>query len=144
MGFGILIDATCPLVDKVHRQIRKYAENNMNIVVIGKTEHPEIIGTVGQLSDTSKVRIIKSVLEAADLPFNSDEPLGFVTQTTLSVDETQEIVSALHKKYPLLSGLKKTTSVMRPPIVRLRFGRWQPAAGLWLSLDLKILPTPGS
>lgn len=107
MGFGILIDATCPLVDKVHRQIRKYAENNMNIVVIGKTEHPEIIGTVGQLSDTSKVRIIKSVLEAADLPFNSDEPLGFVTQTTLSVDETQEIVSALHKKYPLLSGLKK-------------------------------------
>ena len=107
MGFGILIDATCPLVDKVDRQIRKYAENNMNIAVIGKTEHPEIIGTVGQLSDTSKVRIIKSVLEAADLPFNSDEPLGFVTQTTLSVDETREIVSALHKKYPLLSGLKK-------------------------------------
>ncbi len=106
-GFSTIIDATCPLVDKVHRQIRKYASSNMNIVVIGKAEHPEIIGTVGQLSDTNKVRIIKSVKEVNELPFPTSEPIGFVTQTTLSVDETKEISIALHQKYPQLSSLKQ-------------------------------------
>ena len=105
-GFAIVIDATCPLVDKVHRQIRKYAANNMNIVVIGKAEHPEIIGTVGQLDDVSKVQIIKSVSDVGNLSFPTNEPIGFVTQTTLSVDETKDITTALRNKYPNLSSLK--------------------------------------
>jgi len=105
-GFSVIIDATCPLVDKVHRQIRKYAANKMNIVVIGKAEHPEIIGTVGQLNDISKVQIIKSVEDVDTLTFPIDEPIGFVTQTTLSVDETQEISMALRQRYPQLSSLK--------------------------------------
>ncbi len=105
-GFSVIINATCPLVDKVHRQIRKYAANNMNIVVIGKAEHPEIIGTVGQLEDISKVRVIKSVEDVADIPFSPDEPIGFVTQTTLSVDETLAVSTALRARYPQLSSLK--------------------------------------
>ncbi len=105
-GFKVIIDATCPLVDKVHRQIRKYETENMNIVVIGKAEHPEIIGTVGQLSNTNRVRIIKSIEEVQKLDFLDNEPIGFVTQTTLSVDETQGIAEALRAKYPQLSSLK--------------------------------------
>ena len=107
MGFKSLIDATCPLVEKVHRQIRKYAQEKLNIVVIGKSEHPEIIGTVGQIPDYKQVRVIKKIEDIASLPFDKEAPIGFVTQTTLSVSDTKELISELQQKYPKLSALKK-------------------------------------
>lgn len=107
MGFKTLIDATCPLVEKVHRQIRKYAQEKLNIVVIGKAEHPEIIGTVGQIPDYKQVRVIKKIEDIASLPFDKNDPIGFVTQTTLSVSDTKELIGELQKEYPQLSSLKK-------------------------------------
>lgn len=107
MGFKTLIDATCPLVEKVHRQIRKYVQEKLNIVVIGKAEHPEIIGTVGQIPDYKQVRVIKKIEEIASLPFDKEAPIGFVTQTTLSVSDTKELINELQQNYPQLSSLKK-------------------------------------
>ena len=107
MGFKTLIDATCPLVEKVHRQIRKYAQEKLNIVVIGKSEHPEIIGTVGQIPDYKQVRVIKKIEDIASLPFDKKAPIGFVTQTTLSVDDTKAIVDILHQRFPSIHGLQK-------------------------------------
>ena len=106
MGFQIVIDATCPLVEKVHRQIRKYAQEKLNIVVVGKAEHPEIIGTVGQIPNYEQVRVIKKAEDIASLPFDKGAPLGFVTQTTLSVSDTKELIGELQKKYPKLATLK--------------------------------------
>ena len=81
-----VLDATCPLVAKVHRQIARLEEDGAEIVVIGKKNHPEIIGTVGQLKHPEKAHVICSAAEAEQLALAEDTTVGFVTQTTLSVD----------------------------------------------------------
>ena len=100
-----IFDATCPLVTKVHVEVTKMRKEGMHIIMIGHRGHPEVEGTMGQAPDGIQlVENIKDV-EALDIPANA--PVAYVTQTTLSVDETKEIVDALKRKYPGISQPKK-------------------------------------
>lgn len=101
------IDATCPLVAKVHNQIKKLYNEDMEIIVIGKKNHVEIIGTVGQIPNNNKLHIINSKEDIESLNINPESKVGFVTQTTLSVDDTKEIVAALKEKFPTISAMRK-------------------------------------
>ncbi len=101
------IDATCPLVAKVHNQIKKLYNEDMEIIVIGKKNHVEIIGTVGQIPSNNKLHIINSKEDIEALNINPKSKVGFVTQTTLSVDDTKEIVAALKEKFPTISAMSK-------------------------------------
>ncbi len=103
-----LIDATCPLVEKVHRQIRKLAQQEKTIIVIGKANHPEIIGTVGQLGPDSKVFVINSETEVQNLPLEQNTKVGIVTQTTLAVDEVEKITAALKQKFTCLKDFRRS------------------------------------
>lgn len=102
------IDATCPLVNKVHQQIKKFNERNMQIVVIGKHNHPEIIGTIGQVKNQSRVHVINSIEEIDLLDIAANEEIGFVTQTTLSADDTRELVAALKRRFPQIGSMAKS------------------------------------
>ena len=95
------VDATCPLVSKVHRETELLHKRGFDIVLIGHKNHPEVIGTMGQLSNGS-IKLIETVDEVKNLKFT--KPLAYVTQTTLSVDETKEIVDALKLKFPGIKG----------------------------------------
>ncbi|MFM9154952.1 MAG: 4-hydroxy-3-methylbut-2-enyl diphosphate reductase [Polynucleobacter victoriensis] len=100
-----IFDATCPLVTKVHVEVTKMRKEGMHIIMIGHRGHPEVEGTMGQAPDGIQlVENIKDV-EALDIPANA--PVAYVTQTTLSVDETREIVDALKHKYPAIAQPKK-------------------------------------
>ena len=100
-----IFDATCPLVTKVHVEVAKMRKEGMQIIMIGHRGHPEVEGTMGQAPDGIQlVENIKDV-EALDIPANA--PVAYVTQTTLSVDETKEIVDALKQKYPAIAQPKK-------------------------------------
>ena len=91
-------DATCPLVTKVHLEVVKMCKDGFTVLMIGHAGHPEVEGTMGQVKEG--VFLIERVADVAGLPFEADEKMAFVTQTTLSVDETKEIVEALAKKCP--------------------------------------------
>lgn len=93
-----VIDATCPLVAKVHTEVRRYASRDFNLVLIGHAEHEEVEGTYGEAPD--RIRIVESVEDVAALNFHDDEPVAYLTQTTLAIDETAEIVGALRARYP--------------------------------------------
>ena len=91
-------DATCPLVTKVHIEVVKMCKDGFTVLMIGHAGHPEVEGTMGQVKDG--IFLIEKVSDVDFLSFNPDEKLAFVTQTTLSVDETKEIVEVLTKKFP--------------------------------------------
>ena len=91
-------DATCPLVTKVHLEVVKMCKDGYTVLMIGHAGHPEVEGTMGQVKEG--VFLIEKVGDVDSLPFQADEKIAFVTQTTLSVDETKEIVEALTKKFP--------------------------------------------
>ena len=91
-------DATCPLVTKVHLEVVKMCKDGFTVLMIGHAGHPEVEGTMGQVKDG--VFLVEKVADVEHLTFPSDEKIAFVTQTTLSVDETKEIVEALTKKFP--------------------------------------------
>ena len=91
-------DATCPLVTKVHLEVVKMCKDGFTVLMIGHAGHPEVEGTMGQVKEG--VFLIEKVGDVSSLPFPADEKIAFVTQTTLSVDETKEIVEALTKKFP--------------------------------------------
>jgi len=93
-----IYDATCPLVTKVHLEVVKMCRDGFTVLMIGHAGHPEVEGTMGQVKEG--VFLVEKVDEVDSLPFSSDEKIAFVTQTTLSVDETKEIVEALTKKFP--------------------------------------------
>jgi 4-hydroxy-3-methylbut-2-enyl diphosphate reductase len=97
------LDATCPLVSKVHRQAERLVETNKHIIFIGHEGHPEVIGTFGQVPDGA-MTLVESLADVARLPALDDNSLGFLTQTTLSVDDTQEIVAALQARFPGIQG----------------------------------------
>ena len=99
------LDATCPLVSKVHRQAQRQVEAGRHIIFIGHKNHPEVIGTFGQVPD-GNMTLVETVEEVAELPFGEDDALGFLTQTTLSVDDTAAIVQALRARYPGIVGPK--------------------------------------
>jgi 4-hydroxy-3-methylbut-2-enyl diphosphate reductase len=91
-------DATCPLVTKVHLEVVKMCKEGYTVLMIGHAGHPEVEGTMGQVKDG--VSLIENIEDIDKLSFSSDKKIAFVTQTTLSVDETREIVEALTKKFP--------------------------------------------
>ena len=95
------IDATCPLVSKVHRETEQLNKKGFDIVLIGHKNHPEVIGTMGQLPKGS-IKLIEKKEEVENLNFS--KPLAYVTQTTLSVDDTKEIIDALKVKFPEIKG----------------------------------------
>lgn len=98
----IYVDATCPLVSKVHVEAQRHFDAEREIVLIGHAGHPEVIGTMGQLPQGA-VTLIQDVAEVADFQPKDARKLAFVTQTTLSVDDTAEIVAALQAKFPEIS-----------------------------------------
>jgi len=98
-------DATCPLVTKVHLEVVKMCKDGYTVLMIGHAGHPEVEGTMGQVKEG--VFLIEKVADVATLPFSSEEKMAFVTQTTLSVDETKEIVEALTKKFPSIVQPRK-------------------------------------
>ena len=91
-------DATCPLVTKVHLEVVKMCKDGFTVLMIGHAGHPEVEGTMGQVKEG--VFLIEKVGDVGSLPFPAEEKIAFVTQTTLSVDETKEIVDALTMKFP--------------------------------------------
>lgn len=97
------IDATCPLVSKVHHEAEHHHAAGRRIVLIGHKGHPEVMGTMGQLPEGAIV-LIETVDGVAALPFQPDEPLAYITQTTLSVDDTAAIMQALNQRYPNIEG----------------------------------------
>jgi len=99
------LDATCPLVSKVHRQAERQIEAERHIVFIGHRGHPEVIGTMGQVPEGG-MTLVETVEDVAALPFSQDDALAFLTQTTLSVDDTAQIVEALKARYPQIVGPK--------------------------------------
>ena len=99
------LDATCPLVSKVHRQAERQIEAGRHIVFIGHKGHPEVIGTLGQVPEGT-ITLVETVADVAGLEFAADTPLAFLTQTTLSVDDTAEIVTALRVRFPQIVGPK--------------------------------------
>jgi 4-hydroxy-3-methylbut-2-enyl diphosphate reductase len=96
------IDATCPLVTKVHAQARRFAEAGYAIVLIGHAGHEEVEGTLGEAPDS--IVLVESREDAEQVSLPRDRPLAYVTQTTLSVDETGDIVSALRRRFPDIAG----------------------------------------
>ena len=99
------LDATCPLVSKVHRQAERQVEAGRHIVFVGHRGHPEAIGTYGQVPE-GQMTVIETVADAEALDFASDTPLAFLTQTTLSVDDTAAIVAVLKARFPHIVGPK--------------------------------------
>jgi 4-hydroxy-3-methylbut-2-enyl diphosphate reductase len=93
-----VIDATCPLVAKVHTEARRFAAQGYNLVLIGHAEHEEVEGTFGEAPD--RIQIVASVADVAHLEFAPDQPIAFLTQTTLATDETAEIIDSLRSRYP--------------------------------------------
>src|SRR3569623_354080 len=97
------LDATCPLVSKVHRQAERLVASGRHIVFIGHVGHPEVIGTFGQVPEGS-MTLVETVADVAALPPPDPSNLSFLTQTTLSVDDTAEMVAALHAKFPAIEA----------------------------------------
>jgi 4-hydroxy-3-methylbut-2-enyl diphosphate reductase len=99
------LDATCPLVTKVHVQARRYAASGYTIVLIGHAGHEEVVGTMGEAPGS--IVLVESPADVAALSFPEGTRLAYVTQTTLSVDETSEIITALRRRYPDIYAPKK-------------------------------------
>ena len=93
------VDATCPLVSKVHREAENLNKANYHILLIGHKNHPEVIGTMGQLTEGS-IDLIQSEEDASNYQNNVDKKIAYITQTTLSVDDTEEIIKILKNKFP--------------------------------------------
>jgi len=102
----IYVDATCPLVSKVHIEAERHHQNGHTIIMIGHKGHPETIGTMGQLPEGAVV-LVETVADVASLAFAPSDTLAYVTQTTLSVDDTSDIVAALQTRFPYIIGPHK-------------------------------------
>jgi 4-hydroxy-3-methylbut-2-enyl diphosphate reductase len=99
----LYVDATCPLVSKIHRQAERQIEKGRHIIFIGHEGHPEVIGTMGQV-EPGQMTLVETIEDVEKLPFDADEELAYLTQTTLSVDDTREVIQALEWRYPNISG----------------------------------------
>lgn len=102
----IAVDATCPLVTKVHMEAARHSENGLQMVMIGHAGHPEVIGTMGQLPE-GEVLLVQTPADVATLAVRDAGRLAYITQTTLSVDDTAEIVAALQARFPAIVGPHK-------------------------------------
>ena len=102
----ITIDATCPLVTKVHVQAQKFFNDGLKIILIGHKNHPEVEGTMGQLPEGS-IFLIEKISDIEKLNFNTEDEIAYITQTTLSVDDTNSIILELKKRYPNIKSSPK-------------------------------------
>jgi 4-hydroxy-3-methylbut-2-en-1-yl diphosphate reductase len=102
----VYVDATCPLVSKVHIEAERHHENGLRMVMIGHRGHPEVIGTMGQLPEGA-VTLVETVEDVARLTPEDPDRLAFITQTTLSLDDTARIVAALRARFPNIQGPRK-------------------------------------
>lgn len=97
-----VIDATCPLVTKVHHEAQRYEAQGRELILIGHAGHPEVEGTSGRVK--GKAHLVQSVEDVSSLQVSNEDRLAYVTQTTLSVDDTREILAALHARFPNVAG----------------------------------------
>lgn len=104
-----VFDATCPLVTKVHLEVVRYSRDGRECVLIGHAGHPEVEGTMGQYDDSTggRIYLVENEDDVARLQVNSPDSLAFVTQTTLSMDDTSRVIDALREKFPAISGPRK-------------------------------------
>lgn len=102
----VYVDATCPLVSKVHIEAARHADEGLQMIMIGHAGHPETIGTMGQLPE-GEVLLVETVDDVATVEVRDPAKLAYVTQTTLSVDDTKDIVAALHSRFPAIVGPHK-------------------------------------
>ena len=104
----LFYDAICPLVSKIHKEITLLESQGFQIIMIGHEGHPEVEGTAGQLKDMGNLTLVQTLSDVEKLYFSSEQKLADITQTTLSVFDTQEIVDALEKKFPEILAPKKS------------------------------------
>ncbi len=104
-----IFDATCPLVTKVHLEVAKHERKSEDVILIGHAGHPEVEGTLGQYKKNpdSEIYLVEMVTDVESLQVKNPEALAYVTQTTLSVDDTKNIINALRKKFPAIAGPRK-------------------------------------
>jgi 4-hydroxy-3-methylbut-2-enyl diphosphate reductase len=102
----IYVDATCPLVSKVHNEAENHFEGGRHIVLIGHAGHPEVVGTMGQLP-AGAVSLVETVADVATLHVPDPQRVAYVTQTTLSVDDTQAVAAALQRRFPAIVGPRR-------------------------------------
>ena len=104
-----VFDATCPLVTKVHIEVNKFAKTGVDAVLIGHAGHPEVEGTMGRFDPQygGRIHLIEDVMDVANLDLPTDTDLAFVTQTTLSMDDTAEVIDALKNKFPKIHAPRK-------------------------------------
>ncbi|MDO4626618.1 MAG: 4-hydroxy-3-methylbut-2-enyl diphosphate reductase [Pasteurellaceae bacterium] len=103
-----VFDATCPLVTKVHMQVARASKKGTKAILIGHQGHPEVQGTMGQYNNAEGgIFLVEDVADIAKLPLRDDDELTFMTQTTLSIDDTAEVIEALKQKYPAIQGPRK-------------------------------------
>ena len=101
-------DATCPLVTKVHKEVTRRQKQNHQVVLIGHAGHPEVEGTLGQSNDSKKITLVESISDIDELNFSDSIDISYTTQTTLSVDDTKQIVGLLKAKFPQIQAPKKS------------------------------------
>ena len=89
----VYYDATCPLVSKIHKEVENFDKKNLPVILIGHRNHPEVIGTMGQTD--KKIHLVEKVEDVKKLPFNQNDEIAYVTQTTLSVDDTKDIIKEI-------------------------------------------------
>jgi len=102
----LYLDATCPLVSKVHREAELHFDQGRQIILVGHAGHPEVIGTMGQLPPGA-IRLVESAEQAEQVAVDDPERLAYVTQTTLSVDDTAEIVGVLRRRFPRIQHSRR-------------------------------------
>ncbi|MDP0365860.1 4-hydroxy-3-methylbut-2-enyl diphosphate reductase [Glaesserella parasuis] len=103
-----VFDATCPLVTKVHMQVARASKKGTKAILIGHEGHPEVVGTMGQYdNEKGGIFLVEDVEDIAKLGLKEDEDLTFMTQTTLSIDDTSDVIEALKQKYPAIQGPRK-------------------------------------
>jgi len=102
-----VFDATCPLVTKVHLQVARFARDGFGVVLIGHAGHPEVEGTLGQYDGEAGIHLVETAADVATLKVKDPQRLGFVTQTTLSVDDTRSVIDALKQRFPAIVGPRK-------------------------------------
>ena len=118
-----MIDATCPLVTKVHVEAIKFARQGYSLVLVGHRDHEEVEGTQGEAPDVTQVVSTLEEVEALVVP--DPDKVAYLTQTTLSLDEAKYMIDALKKKFPNIAGRTRRISATRPRIARWRLRTWR-------------------
>ena len=120
---AIIYDATCPLVTKVHKEVIRRQKNNHQVILVGHAGHPEVEGTLGQSPESKNITLVESINDIEGLTFSQERDISYTTQTTLSVDDTTEVIEALQDKFPNIQSPRRVIFAMRHKIVRIQSKR---------------------